>query len=328
MMTLRTYIIRRTLMMIPMFFVSTIIIFSLIHLAPGDPIDLLYRASGHPPPPEVIEQVRKNLGLDQPVYIQYFMWISRMLHGDFGTSYHGRMMGQPIITLISSRVIPTLELMLTALFISIFLSVILGVIAAVRQYSIFDNICSLTALFGYSMPTFWSALMLILIFSLQLGLFPIFGANTNPPPADPLLYIIDHIWHLILPVSVVSTLNTAYLFRLVRSSMLEVLRHEYITTARSKGLKERIVIFKHALKNALLPVITFIGLSIGFVLTGSVVVETIFAWPGLGQLLVNFALGRDYSGIMGLSMIIILMVYLANLCTDIAYSMIDPRIKY
>lgn len=327
-MTLRTYIIRRVLIIIPMFLISTIIVFSLIHLAPGDPIDLLYRASGHPPPPEVIEQVRKNLGLDQPIYIQYFMWISRMLRGDFGISYHGRMMGQPVITLISSRITPTLELMLTALFVSLVLSVVLGVIAAVKHYSIFDNICSLVALFGYSMPSFWIALILILILSLHLGLFPIFGANTSPSPTDPLVYFIDHVWHLILPVSVVSTLNTAYLFRLVRSSMLEVLRHDYITTARSKGLNERIVIFKHALKNALLPVITFVGLSIGFILTGAVVVETIFSWPGLGQLLVNFALGRDYSGIMGLSMIIILMVYFANLCADIAYAMIDPRIKY
>lgn len=324
-MNILAYIIRRLLLLIPTFFISSIIIFSLIHLAPGDPIVLMFTAGGHPPPQETIERIKEDFGLNKPIYEQYFVWLSKMFRGDFGISYVT--LGQKVTTIIGSRIVATLELMLTAMILSLMLSIILGVVAAVKQYSIMDHICSISALFGYSMPLFWLALVLMLIFSLKLEWFPIFGAHTVPALANPFDYFVDHVWHLALPVIVVSTVNTAYLFRLVRSSMLEVLRQDYITTARAKGLKERAVIYKHALRNALIPVVTYAGLMMGFVLTGAVVVETIFSWPGTGQLLVQFALSRDYSSIMGLSMIIVLMVYLANLCADITYVIIDPRIR-
>ena len=324
---MKEVIIRRSLFLIPTFFISTMLIFSLIHLAPGDPIDLM-AATGHPPPPEVMQQLREKLGLNKPIYVQYLIWIGKILRGDLGFSYSGRMLGQPVIDLIGSRIWPTLELMLIAQFLSIFLAIILGVIAAVKQYSILDNLVSMGALLGFSMPTFWTALILILIFGLRLDLFPICGAYTRGASLTGLAYWIDHLHHLILPVAVVSTLYTAYLFRLVRSSMLEVLNADYITTARAKGVKEWIVIYKHALRNALLPVVTFVGLSTGFILSGSVIVETIFAWPGMGRLLVEFALSRDYPSLMSLSTIIILMVYFANLGTDIAYAFLNPKIRY
>lgn len=324
---MRDLIIRRLLYFFPMFFISTILIFSLIHLAPGDPIDLL-AATGHPPPPEVMQQLKEKLGLNEPIYVQYIIWIGRILRGDLGFSYSGRMLGQPVIDIIGSRIWPTLELMLTAQFLSIFIAVILGVIAAVKQYSILDNLVSMGALLGYSMPTFWTALLLILIFGLRFNLFPITGAYTRGADLMGLARWLDHIHHLILPVAVVSTLYIAYLFRLVRSSMLDVLNSDYITTARAKGVKEWIVIYKHALRNALLPVVTFIGLSTGFILSGAVIVETIFAWPGMGRLLVEFASGRDYPALMSLSTIIIVMVYFANLVTDVAYAFLNPKIRY
>lgn len=324
-MGLRVYIIRRFLFLIPTFFISSIIIFSLIHLAPGDPVTLMYTASGHPPPPETIERIREELGFNKPIIEQYFMWVVKMLQGDFGVSYAS--LGQKVTTIVGSRVVATLELMLMSMILSVGLSVILGATAAVKQYSIMDNLSSVIALFGYSMPSFWLALVLILIFSFKLGWFPIFGAHSVPEPINPFAYFVDHLLHLILPVFTVSVTNTAYIFRLVRSSMLDVLKQDYVTTARSIGVRERVVIYKYALKNAILPVVTYVGLMMGFLLMGAVVVETIFSWPGLGQLLVQFALSRDYSSIMGLSMIIVIMVYIANLCADLAYAVIDPRIR-
>jgi len=327
-MTLKAYIIRRILFLIPTFFISTVLIFSLIHLAPGDPVDIMFAEIGKPVPPELKEAVRKSLGLDQPIYVQYFTWLSKMLQGDFGITFSGAWVGQKVINIILGRVPLTIELMLTAQIVAILLAVLLGAVAAVKQYSIVDNVASIAALFGYSMPSFWLSMILILIFGLWLGWFPIFGAGTPGVDLPPLQAIMDNLWHLILPASVVATGSLAYYFRIVRNSMLEVLRQDYIITARSKGLKERVVIYKHALKNALLPLVTVVGISLGYVLAGSVVVETIFAWPGLGQVIVIFATRRDYSALMATSTIIVWLVILANLITDISYAYLDPRIKY
>jgi len=285
----------------------------------------MFTASGHPLPQETVEQIREDLGLNKPLYIQYLVWVRNILKGDFGISYVS--LGQKVTAIVGSRIIATLELMLISTILSLIVSIILGVVAAVKQYSILDNISSVFALFGYSMPSFWLALILMLIFAINLKLLPVFGSHSMPTPTAPLDSLIDHLRHIILPVSVASVTNIAYLFRLVRTSMLEVLRQDYIVTARSIGLKERVVVYKYALRNALLPVVTYVGLMMGFILAGAVVVETIFSWPGLGQLLVQFALSRDYSSIMGLSMVIVMMVYIANLCTDIAYALIDPRIQ-
>ncbi len=327
-MALWDYTVRRTIILIPMFFLSTVVIFSLIHLAPGDPIEIMFTETGHPPPREVIDQVRKSLGLDRPIYVQYLIWIKKLLRGDFGFSYGGPFIGQSVLDLIRSRFWYTIMLMFTAQVLALVIAITLGVIAAVKQYSIFDNVCSITALFGYSMPNFWFALILMLVFGLKLGVFPICGASTAGADFTGFAALSDLLRHLFLPVLSVTVGYTAWLFRLVRSTMLDVLSQDYITTARAKGVRERVVVYKHALRNALLPVVTVVGMRLGFILSGAVVSEVIFAWPGMGRLAVTFALNRDYTGLMGLSVIIVLMVYIANLVTDIAYALIDPRIKY
>ena len=301
-MTLRDYVIRRTIIIVPTFFLITIIIFGLIHLAPGDPTDVMGGARGLSP--EIREQIKRDLGFS---YLNY----------------------RPVVDMISLRIPLTLELMLTAEIISIVIAVILGVIAAVKHYSVIDAASSLGALIGYSIPNFWLALMLMLVFSLQLKLFP----SSSPSSigvtfATPFDAFFDHLRHLFLPAVSLVIVWTAYLFRMVRSAMLEVLTQDYITTARAKGLKEWVVIYKHALRNALLPIVTYVGNSVGFLLSGAAVIETIFAWPGLGKLMVERTEVRDYPALMGLSVVIAIMVLIANLCSDIGYAVVDPRIRY
>jgi peptide/nickel transport system permease protein len=260
--------------------------------------------------------------------MQYLIWINKILHGDFGITYSGAYAGQPVLNLITSRLWNTVILMFTAQMLSLVVAVVFGVIAAVKQHSIFDNIISVAALFFYSMPNFWLGLILIFVFSLELGWFPIYGTQTIGANLTGFPALLDYLWHLFLPAFCVTVGYTAWLFRMVRSTMLDTLTQDYITTARMKGLKERVVIYKHALRNALMPVVTIVGLRLGFILSGSVVAEVVFGWPGLGNLAVQFALMRDYQGLMGLSVMIVLMVYIANLCTDVAYALIDPRVKY
>jgi peptide/nickel transport system permease protein len=327
-MGLGSYIIRRIMIMIPMFFLSTIVIFSLIYLAPGDPIEIMFTESGRPPPREIVEELREQFGLDRPIYIQYILWLKRLFTGDFGVSYSGTWVGFKIIDLMRARMGNTLILSITAQILSIIVAVIFGVIAAIKQYRLFDNVTSLTAIFGYSMPSFWLALLLLFTFGLRLNLFPLHGTHSVGEDLTGIAGLLDYMWHMALPLVTMMTGTTAWLFRMVRSSMLETLNQDYITTARVKGLKERVVIYKHALRNALMPVVTVIGLNAGFILGGAVITETIFAWPGMGRLTLTFALQRDYPGLMAISMIIIIMVYVATLITDIAYSLIDPRIKY
>ncbi len=323
-MTLRTYVIRRLLLIIPTFFLISLIVFTLIHLAPGDPISAMFGPRRIPE--EIREKITKDLGLDQPIPIQYLIWLSRLLQGDLGYSY---LSNAPVIVLIGERIPRTLELMLLATTVSTAIAVLLGVIAAVKHQSIVDAVCSLGALVGYSTPSFWMALISIIVFGLTLRWFPISGlASSGTTFATPLGALLDHLWHAILPVSILTFAWTAYAFRLVRSSMLEALRQDYIVTARAKGVSERVVIYKHALRNALLPVVTLVGYSVGFLLGGAVVIEEVFSWLGLGHMMVRIALTRDYPTLMGLSMIIALMVLLANLCTDIAYAIVDPRVRY
>jgi peptide/nickel transport system permease protein len=321
---MRDYLIRRLILIIPTFFLITVISFSLIHLAPGDPLTIMQRRSKLTP--EMRELITRDLGLDQPLHTQYVKWLDGLFHGNLGYSYLEK---RPVIDIISVRVPLTVELMLAAEITSVLLAVVLGVIAAVKHYSVYDALSSLTALVGYSIPDFWLGLMLMLVFAVQLKWLPIGGVGTVgidfPTPFHALL---DHIAHLLLPALTLVAVWTAYLFRMVRSAMLEVLTQDYITTARSKGLKETVVIYKHALRNALLPIVTYVGYSIGFLLSGAAIIETIFAWPGLGQLMVDRAAVRDFPTLMGLSIVIALMVLIANLASDIAYAAVDPRIRY
>lgn len=324
-MTLRTYIVRRLLVLIPTLFLITLIIFVLMRLAPGDPITILFASSRKSPSPEIIDAVRKELGLDQPIPMQYLIWLGKLLRGDLGYSY---VSFQPVSEMIGIRIGRTLELMLVAEIVSVGLAIVLGVICAVKHHSVTDAVFSLGALIGYSVPSFWIGLMGLLVFSKGLGWLPSFGVETKGVTFSLFGVWFDHLKHLLLPAAVLIVGYIAYLFRLVRSSMLEVLRQDYIVTARAKGLKERVVVYKHALRNALLPVVTYEGYSIGFLLGGAAIVETVFSWPGLGKFAVDLALRRDYPPLMALSLVIAVMVLLGNLCADIAYAIVDPRIRY
>jgi peptide/nickel transport system permease protein len=322
-MGLRNYVIRRLILIIPVFFLISIVIFVLIHAAPGDPTLVFLARVGDP---EMRRQAIIELGLDQPVFVQYSMWVSRIVRADLGKSY---ISNQQIWTMISSRIPFTLELMLVADITSLIIAIVLGVIAAVKQNSLADALSSVGSLVGYSIPSFLVALISLIVFVLWLRWLPSSGTHTvGVEFASPFHAFFDHLSHLLLPSLILVMGWTAYLFRMVRSSMLDVLRQDYITTARAKGLKERIVIYKHALRNALLPVVTYEGFSIGFLFGGAAVIESIFGWPGLGQYAIKVALERDYPALMGLSMIIAIMVLIANLCADVAYAVVDPRIRY
>jgi len=324
-MPMRDYVIRRLLIIIPTFFLITLIIFALIHFAPGDPTDAMVGKGGKLPP-ELREQIRVEYGFNQPLHIQYLIWLNKLLHGDLGYSY---ISSGSVLNMIAVRIQLTVELQLMAEGLSILIAVVLGVIAAVKHHSIYDASCSVVALVGYSTPDFWLALMMLLVFSFWLKWFPSSSSITPGLTfSTPFHALFDHFKHMLLPTFALVAVWTAYLFRLVRSAMLEVLTQDYITTARSKGLKERVVIYKHALRNALLPVVTYVGYSIGLLFTGAAVIEEIFALPGLGQLMVERSQGRDYPALMGISIAIAIMVLIANLCADIAYAVVDPRIRY
>jgi peptide/nickel transport system permease protein len=324
-MTLRTYLIRRILVVIPIFLLITVVIFFMVHAAPGDPARILVGERGRVPE-EVREAFIKRLGLDQPVPVQYVLWLGRLLQGNLGYSFQNN---KPVVAVIGENIQLTLELMIAGELISVIIGVILGVTAAVKHYSIIDGLASLIALIGYSLPNFWLAMMLILVFGLQLRWLPVGGTQTlGIPFATPFHALMDHLRHLVLPVSVLVLVWTAYLFRMVRTSMLDVLGQDYITTARAKGLKERTVIYKHALRNALLPVITYEGYSIGYLFAGAAVIEYVFNWFGLGSFIVEMTVARDYPAVIGIAIVIAIMVLLANLAADIAYALADPRIRY
>jgi len=323
-MTLRTYVIRRLILLVPTFFLISIAIFSIIHLAPGDPAQAI--AGRHTPSREVMELIRKEYGLDQPIPVQYALWLGKLLRGDLGFSY---LSGASVIGMIGARIPKTLELMLVADAVSVLIAIVLGVIAAVKHHSIADALSSVASIIGFSVPGFLLAIIAIIVFAVGLRWFPTSGTHTIAVTfPSPLHALLDHLKYLVLPASILVLGWTAYLFRMIRSSMLEVLRQDYIVTARAKGLSERVVIYKHALRNALLPVVTYEAYSIGFLLGGAAVIENIFSWPGLGRFMVLIAQDRDYPTLMGLSMIIALMVMVANLCADIAYAIVDPRIRY
>jgi|TARA_B100001964_G_scaffold243420_1_gene321345 peptide/nickel transport system permease protein len=300
----------------------SLISFSIIHLAPGSPAATLLGPKALDP--AALERVNSNLGLDKPIYLQYLNWISSIAQGDFGVSI-GIMPGKSVADLIKSRILPTLELSISALLLALLVAIPIGVISATRQYSTFDHLATIGAFSGISLPNFWLALMLILVFSVELGWLPSSGL-IDPRINNPT--ILDYLRHLLIPAFVLGTASMGGLVRFIRASMLEVLRQDYILTARAKGLSERRVLYKHALRNALLPLVTIIGMSIPGLLSGAVLVETVTGWPGMGRLAVNAVFARDYPIIMALVMIFSLLVILGNLIADIVYSYVDPRIRY
>lgn len=307
---------------IPMFFMVITINFIIIHAAPGDPVIAL---AGEKADIEYLEMLTVRYGLDKPVHEQLLIYISIVLQGDLGFSYYYE---QPVLNLILERMPATLLLMLTAMVFATLLGIGLGVIASKKPYSIKDSIISFVYLIGYSVPTFWLGIILILVFGLRLNLFPIYGMTSPRETYTGIHYVLDVAYHLVLPAFTCSMVYVALYTRLTRGCMLEVLTEDFITTARAKGLDENKVVYRHALKNALLPVITVVGMNTGFLFAGAVLTETVFAWPGLGRLLYQSLYARDYPMLMGILVVISASVIIANLITDIIYSYLDPRIRY
>ena len=318
------YLIRRTIQLVQLLFVISAFIYLLLYLMPGDP---LYRMLEDVPNlrPADYERLRKLYGLDDPVYVQYWKWLWQLILLNPGYS---REYGQPVIDIILPALKNTLVLTITAVVIGKVAAILLGIFSAVRQYSVGDYILTALTFISYSVPAFWLGLMLIIAFSVKLGWLPTSGiANADLTPGSWAAWV-DYVKHMILPVAVLAISEIIQVQRFMRSSLLEVLRQDYLTTARAKGLSEKVVIGRHALKNALIPVVTIIAVTMPRVVGGSTVVETVFAYPGMGRLLFTSIMGNDYVVAMTVVMIIAVTVVFFNLLADIIYGWLDPRIRY
>jgi peptide/nickel transport system permease protein len=319
------YILKRLLLMIPVLLGITIISFAVMQAAPGDPTSLVTDMNPDMNE-EAVKRIRAHYGLDQPVHIQYLKWLKNMLMLDFGTSFASD--SRPVIDKILERIPITLLINVLSMILILMVALPLGVLSAVKQNSLFDKGTAVFVFLGFAIPGFWLALLLMILFGVQLDWLPIsgfrsFGYSELSLPAQ----ILDVGKHLVLPVFISAFAGLAGMSRYMRSNMLEVIRQDYITTARAKGLDERAVIFKHALRNALLPVITILGLSVPGLIGGSVIFETIFAIPGMGQLFYQSVMMRDYPTVMGILVIGAVLTLLGNLIADLSYSVADPRIR-
>lgn len=302
------YVLKRLLSTIPVLLGISLLLFLMLRMLPGDPAQVL---AGQMASPADIQIIRQQLGLDKPVIVQYGIFLSRLARFDLGRSARTQ---HPVIKEIWARLPNTMLLAVAAISLACLFGIPAGIISAVRPYTWMDYLFTTIALFGISMPVFWLGLMLMVIFSITLQWLPAGGTGS---------------WkHMILPSFTLAAFVVAFITRMTRASMIEALSQDYTTTARSKGLKEQVVIVKHALKNALIPIITVVGLQFGLLLGGAVLTETVFAWPGLGRLIVESILARDYPVIQGAILIFGLLYILVNLAVDLLYAYIDPRIKY
>lgn len=323
-----SYILRRILGAIPLIFGLLTITFFIIRLAPGDPTSMFIDPNIDP---HTAEQLKENFGLNDPLPIQYGKWLGVLppfqgvLEGEFGVSFSKQ---RPVFEIISEALVNTLILTSVALILDLLIGVSFGIISALRRGDKLDHVITLGSLFIYSMPHFWFALMLILIFSLGLGWLPASQMHSvNADQLSAVEYFWDLVKHMIMPVCVLGIASAASTVRYMRSSMLEVIRQDYIRTARAKGLSERNVIWKHALRNALLPLITIIGLSFPFLLSGAVITEVIFAWPGMGRVTIDAIFSRDYPLIIANTFVAGTMVIGGNLLADVLYAVADPRVR-
>ena len=316
------YIIRRLLQAIPLLFMVSIVVFTLIHLIPGgaEAVFLNPKLTG-----AARQAIRHNLGLDKPVYVQYLLWIKGAVTGNFGNSFVD---GQTVISDVGARVGPTIELFGSALLFALILAIPLGVTSAVRQYSIVDYTITFFSYFGISMPIFFFAIIMQEIFAAKLGWLPDFGRSSDAVYASPFDYFLDYVLHLILPMIVLSLAFMAGWSRYMRASMLEVKRQDYMRTARSKGLGPVTILARHGLRNALIPVLTVVALDFGAIAGGAAVTETIFAWPGLGSFFIQSLTGRDYPVLMAMLLMSAVVVIMFNLLADVLYGVLDPRIRY
>lgn len=331
-----SYVIRRILSLIPTLLGVSIIVFMFLRMIPGDPALAL---AGEHATEANVERIREEFGLNKPLYEQYLTYMGKVLQGDLGRSILSR---RPIMDEIRGRFPATIELSLCALTVALIVGVPAGIISATRRNSIFDNMAMVGSLLGISMPIFWLGLMLNWFFAVRLGWLPSvtrldsgieLQRITNLLIVDSIITgnpeaLLNAIKHLILPAIALGTIPMAIIARMTRSAMLEVLEQDYMRTARAKGLVERVVIMRHALKNALLPVITIIGLQVGVLLSGAVLTETIFAWPGIGRWLYLSILARDYPIVQGMALFITVLFLVINLLVDLSYAVVDPRIRY
>ena len=302
------YVIKRLFSTVPVLIGISLLLFFMLRMLPGDPAQVL---AGQMATPEEIETIRTQLGLDRPVYIQYASFLSRLVRFDLGRSARTR---NPVTEEIWARLPNTMLLAVVAITLACLFGIPAGIISAVRPYTWVDYLVTSSALFGISMPVFWLGLMLVIIFSIILKWLPAGGTGS---------------WqHVVLPSITLAAFVVAFIARMTRSTMMEVLSQDYTTTARSKGLREQVVVIKHAFRNALIPIITVVGLQFGLLLGGAVLTETVFAWPGLGRLIVDSILARDYPVIQGAILIFGLLYILVNLVVDVIYAYVDPRIRY
>jgi len=316
------YLLRRLLISIPVLLGITIATYLIISVAPGDPVTAMINPEAAASlGPGWVEQQRVALGLDKPIPVRYALWLKEVARGNLGFSYKDR---QPINQTIATRLWPTLKLMGSALGIALVIAIPLGILSAVKQYSLLDYLATISGFAAISIPSFFLSLAAIYVFSLKFGWLPSSGMTTVGAPAS----FGDSTKHLILPALVLGLGEAAPLIRYTRSSMLEVIRNDYVTTARAKGLNERTVIWRHALRNALIPLITVVALNLPRLLGGTVIIEAIFAWPGMGTLAITAVQARDYPVIMAINLITAVLILASNFLADLVYAVIDPRIKY
>jgi len=313
------YVFRRMIEIVPLVFLVSLICFALMHTTPGGPTAML---SNSPlVQPDDVARIRRNFGFDEPVAVQYVKWLNRVVfHGDFGHSY---VTGEPVLTMITRRIPATLELMGAAFVLAFLLGISGGIIAALKRYTRYDSIITIVALVGISIPVFWLGLMTMMLFTVKWHILPSAGMSTLGVPFS----VIDFLRHLVMPAMVLSLLFVASWSRYMRASLTDVMQMRYIDVARAKGASKGSVVFKHAVRNAAIPVLTVIALNLPTLFTGSIITETIFAWPGMGRLFYDGLLRQDYTRLMGIIFIASSIIAVLNLVADTLHGLLDPRIR-
>ena len=322
------YLLKRLIYIIFVFFIISILMFAIYKSMPGDPVDIMLGDSKTTMKPEayqaLYEQTVKSLGLDKPLPVQYFAWISNMLTGNFGYSTQYK---QEVINVIGAPMANTVMLNILTMFVVFLISIPLGILTAVRKNSVFDKSVQVLTIVGYSIPTFIVALLAIFLLAVKFPIFPISGVQSAGLNATGLEWFLDRAWHMVLPVLVMSVSGIGGITRYVRAAMIDVLRMDYIKTARAKGLSEKVVIYVHAFRNALIPVVTVTTWWVVGLFGGSIVIESVFLWPGLGKMLIDALLQRDFAVVLTMQMFYVVLSLAGNVIMDIAYTMVDPRVR-
>jgi peptide/nickel transport system permease protein len=316
-------LLKRILYAVILLIAVLVLNFTLIHIAPGDPAQVIAGEMGGTTA-ELLNQIRVAYGLDKPVVVQLAVYLKKVAGGDLGYSFY---FNHPVIELIKQRVFATILLVFTSLVLALFMGTFLGILSSKKPNGFFAHIISVFSLFGYSAPVFWTGMMLLILLASWIPLFPVTGMYNVAKGATGFMHFVDILHHLVLPMLTLAIVYMATYSRLARASMLDVMGSDYIRTARAKGLSEGMVVYKHALKNAVLPIITMAGLQMGYMFSGAVLVETVFSWPGLGRLAFESILRRDHPTILGILFFSTFIVVIANLLTDLAYRLVDPRIR-